>query len=81
MSNRFVKVYNDNEPSGYISTKDIFHFDVERIEDPYGSECSYFIVKACEAKEQLEDGYTVSPLMGSMEEAYLFLDSIIEKLR
>lgn len=76
----FIKLYDLDEPDGYISSRFIHYLDVEYDPGNCADDQSY-IVRACLENEKIEEGYQVSPRIYNGIEAYLYLDSIIEKLR
>lgn len=81
MSNSFIKIYDEDEEDGYISSNSITYFDIQYISGNISYDAPWYIVRACEKEDSLEDGYIVSPRIYNKTQASLFLDSIIEKLK
>lgn len=76
----FIKLYDDGCQDGYITSKNIYYFDIEYNKGDYHGD-EHYVVRACLENEEISHGYIVSPRISSMEDAYIYLDSIIEKLR
>lgn len=82
--NRFIKLYDpDSEfPDGYISSKDVYFFDICRCEPDYYGGSFYFLIKAFEKNENSENstGWCVSHKIYDHDEAEKHLDYIVKEL-
>jgi hypothetical protein len=68
----FLELYDDDNESGYINSKLVKFFHI------YRSTNGRYVVKATDESGEMHDA---SPLFDGFQDAYSFLDSIIEKLR
>ncbi len=82
MSNAFIKIYDGEEESGYISTKDIYFFEVKFNPDFEGiHQNDHYLVKAYETYDNIDQVYDVSPRMNYRYEAEKWLEQIIKQIK